>query len=244
MFNGLFACTFIFSLYNIDTFAHKRIENKMTDSKYFTTTKKGEIFELKSELNSDKKEKKKEAVKKVTKELSFNWRLIWFDRSISMLPTYFIFRWLLAWQLEKMYQLYFLMLLIACKPIIWNWRSWFTCTWWIMRNLSQIWLLWQWTHSSRFVYSFTQTNNFPWSFLTFWFFLDTSHLKNIIWNRTLCFYVGNCYFLFESFSSIIIYICWYLLVCLVICLSNNSFWFDYTIILNTSTLRNKTANNY
>ena len=38
----------------------------MTDSKYFTTTKKGEIFELKSELNSDKKEKKREAVKKVT----------------------------------------------------------------------------------------------------------------------------------------------------------------------------------
>ncbi|KAJ7373959.1 AP-1 complex subunit beta-1 [Desmophyllum pertusum] len=27
----------------------------MTDSKYFTTTKKGEIFELKAELNSDKK---------------------------------------------------------------------------------------------------------------------------------------------------------------------------------------------
>lgn len=57
---------FIFSLYNIDTFAHKRSDNKMTDSKYFTTTKKGEIFELKSELNSDKKEKKKEAVKKVS----------------------------------------------------------------------------------------------------------------------------------------------------------------------------------
>ncbi len=38
---------------------------RMTDSKYFTTTKKGEIFELKSELNSDKKEKKREAVKKV-----------------------------------------------------------------------------------------------------------------------------------------------------------------------------------
>jgi vesicle coat complex subunit len=37
----------------------------MTDSKYFTTTKKGEIFELKAELNNDKKEKKKEAVKKV-----------------------------------------------------------------------------------------------------------------------------------------------------------------------------------
>ena len=37
----------------------------MTDSKYFTTTKKGEIFELKSELNSDKKERKREAVKKV-----------------------------------------------------------------------------------------------------------------------------------------------------------------------------------
>lgn len=38
---------------------------KTTDSKYFTTTKKGEIFELKAELHSDKKEKKKEAVKKV-----------------------------------------------------------------------------------------------------------------------------------------------------------------------------------
>jgi len=38
----------------------------MTDSKYFTTTKKGEIFELKSELNSDKKEKKREAVKKAS----------------------------------------------------------------------------------------------------------------------------------------------------------------------------------
>lgn len=37
----------------------------MTDAKYFTTTKKGEIFELKSELNSEKKEKKREAVKKV-----------------------------------------------------------------------------------------------------------------------------------------------------------------------------------
>ena len=36
----------------------------MSDSKYFTTTKKGEIFELKSELNSDKKERKREAVKK------------------------------------------------------------------------------------------------------------------------------------------------------------------------------------
>lgn len=43
----------------------------MTDSKYFTTTKKGEIFELKSELNSDKKEKKKEAVKKVS---AWRWR--------------------------------------------------------------------------------------------------------------------------------------------------------------------------
>ncbi|XP_032823634.1 AP-1 complex subunit beta-1-like isoform X4 [Petromyzon marinus] len=42
-----------------------RADLKMTDSKYFTTTKKGEIFELKADLNSDKKEKKKEAVKKV-----------------------------------------------------------------------------------------------------------------------------------------------------------------------------------
>ncbi|XP_037734991.1 AP-1 complex subunit beta-1 isoform X3 [Chelonia mydas] len=44
---------------------HYKPGTKMTDSKYFTTTKKGEIFELKAELNSDKKEKKKEAVKKV-----------------------------------------------------------------------------------------------------------------------------------------------------------------------------------
>lgn len=43
----------------------------MTDSKYFTTTKKGEIFELKSELNNDKKEKKREAVKKVCIFCSF-----------------------------------------------------------------------------------------------------------------------------------------------------------------------------
>uniref|UniRef100_A0A8D2G9K3 Uncharacterized protein n=1 Tax=Theropithecus gelada TaxID=9565 RepID=A0A8D2G9K3_THEGE len=37
----------------------------MTDSKYFTTNKKGEIFELKAELNNEKKEKRKEAAKKV-----------------------------------------------------------------------------------------------------------------------------------------------------------------------------------
>lgn len=37
----------------------------MTDAKYFANTKKGEIFELKNELNSDKKEKRREAVKKV-----------------------------------------------------------------------------------------------------------------------------------------------------------------------------------
>ena len=37
----------------------------MADSKYFTTTKKGEIAELKADLASDKKDKKKDAVKKV-----------------------------------------------------------------------------------------------------------------------------------------------------------------------------------
>ncbi|XP_014773112.1 AP-1 complex subunit beta-1 isoform X2 [Octopus bimaculoides] len=56
-------------LYNqqFTMFMMYRVTNniKMTDSKYFTTTKKGEIFELKAELNCDKKEKKKEAVKKV-----------------------------------------------------------------------------------------------------------------------------------------------------------------------------------
>ncbi|XP_064392517.1 AP-1 complex subunit beta-1-like [Halichondria panicea] len=37
----------------------------MTDAKYFTTTKKGELAEMKADLQSDKKEKKKEAVKKI-----------------------------------------------------------------------------------------------------------------------------------------------------------------------------------
>eukprot|EP01135_Chromosphaera_perkinsii_P001441 Nk52_evm9s169 gene=Nk52_evmTU9s169 len=37
----------------------------MSDSKYFSTTKKGEIYELKAELNADKKHLRKEAVKKV-----------------------------------------------------------------------------------------------------------------------------------------------------------------------------------
>lgn len=37
----------------------------MTDSKYFQTTKKGEIYELKAELNQPKMDRKKEAVKKV-----------------------------------------------------------------------------------------------------------------------------------------------------------------------------------
>ncbi|KAF8569985.1 hypothetical protein P879_02377 [Paragonimus westermani] len=40
-------------------------QSKPTDARYFTTTKKGEIFELKAELNSDRRDKKKEAVKKV-----------------------------------------------------------------------------------------------------------------------------------------------------------------------------------
>jgi len=37
----------------------------MSDSKYFQTSKKGEVFELRNELHSDKKEKRVEAVKKV-----------------------------------------------------------------------------------------------------------------------------------------------------------------------------------
>lgn len=37
----------------------------MSDSKYFTTTKKGEMAELKADLQSDKKERKKEAIKKI-----------------------------------------------------------------------------------------------------------------------------------------------------------------------------------
>lgn len=37
----------------------------MSDARYFTTTKKGEMFELKADLNSERKDKRKEAVKKV-----------------------------------------------------------------------------------------------------------------------------------------------------------------------------------
>lgn len=54
----------------------------MTDSKYFTTTKKGEIFELKAELNSDKKEKKREAVKKVN---IISKRFLWIHNNITLL---------------------------------------------------------------------------------------------------------------------------------------------------------------
>ena len=49
----------------------------MSDSKYFNTQKKGEIFELQSELNSDKKDKKKEAVKKVRLISIIRFRLIY-----------------------------------------------------------------------------------------------------------------------------------------------------------------------
>uniref|UniRef100_A0A8C8G004 AP complex subunit beta n=1 Tax=Oncorhynchus tshawytscha TaxID=74940 RepID=A0A8C8G004_ONCTS len=58
------ACFYLF-LSLVPLQENRQFGSKMTDSKYFTTTKKGEIFELKAELNSDKKEKKKEAVKKV-----------------------------------------------------------------------------------------------------------------------------------------------------------------------------------
>ena len=44
----------------------------MTDSKYFTTTKKGEIFELRADLASDRRDKKKNAVKKVMKKNHIN----------------------------------------------------------------------------------------------------------------------------------------------------------------------------
>ncbi len=38
----------------------------MTDSKYFTSKKKGEVEELRAELDSPKENVKKEAVKKVS----------------------------------------------------------------------------------------------------------------------------------------------------------------------------------
>uniref|UniRef100_A0A1I7ZGW8 AP complex subunit beta n=1 Tax=Steinernema glaseri TaxID=37863 RepID=A0A1I7ZGW8_9BILA len=58
--------TALFSVVSDPVYLAQQIQvAAMTDSKYFTTTKKGEIFELKTELNSEKKEKKREAVKKV-----------------------------------------------------------------------------------------------------------------------------------------------------------------------------------
>uniref|UniRef100_A0A2K5Q3Z5 Beta-adaptin appendage C-terminal subdomain domain-containing protein n=1 Tax=Cebus imitator TaxID=2715852 RepID=A0A2K5Q3Z5_CEBIM len=52
----------------------------MTDPKYFTTSKKGEIFELKAKLNNEKKEKRKEALKKVIAAMT-----VWNDVS-SLFP--------------------------------------------------------------------------------------------------------------------------------------------------------------
>jgi len=52
----------------------------MSDSKYFQTTKKGEIHELKEELNSQREDKKKEAVKKVIAAMTVG-------KDVSMLFT-------------------------------------------------------------------------------------------------------------------------------------------------------------
>lgn len=154
----------------------------MTDSKYFTTTKKGEIFELKSELNNDKKEKKKEAVKKVIIEtISYTQRPLWTtiyiddvtQRLVSLTHKKFIRvclnKWILrtilmhefvftsirrslpAWPLAKMCRHCSRTWSIVCKPIIWNWKNWSICIWWIMQSLSQTWPLWLSTHSLRLV---------------------------------------------------------------------------------------------
>jgi AP-1 complex subunit beta-1 len=52
----------------------------MSDSKYFQTTKKGEIHELKEELNSQREDKKKDAVKKVIAAMTVG-------KDVSMLFT-------------------------------------------------------------------------------------------------------------------------------------------------------------
>jgi len=52
----------------------------MTDAKYFTTTKKGEIHELQEELNNGKEDKRKEAVKKVIAAMTVG-------KDVSMLFT-------------------------------------------------------------------------------------------------------------------------------------------------------------
>ena len=60
----------------------------MTDSKYFTTTKKGEIYELKADLNSDKKEKKKEAVKKVIASMTVGKDVRWEEKTLQKDPSF------------------------------------------------------------------------------------------------------------------------------------------------------------
>eukprot|EP01114_Cavostelium_apophysatum_P004384 TRINITY_DN1460_c0_g1_i1.p1 TRINITY_DN1460_c0_g1~~TRINITY_DN1460_c0_g1_i1.p1 ORF type:complete len:890 (+),score=280.85 TRINITY_DN1460_c0_g1_i1:39-2708(+) len=52
----------------------------MTDAKYFTTTKKGEIHELQEELNNQKEDKRKDAVKKVIAAMTVG-------KDVSMLFT-------------------------------------------------------------------------------------------------------------------------------------------------------------
>lgn len=54
--------------------------SKGNDSKYFTTTKKGEIYELKEELRHPKAEKKREAIKKVIAAMTVG-------KDVSMLFT-------------------------------------------------------------------------------------------------------------------------------------------------------------
>lgn len=144
----------------------------MTDSKYFTTTKKGEIFELKSELNNDKKEKKKEAVKKVSWTSRLTARIDNGNESFSGFSLRPLFRSLRAWLWVRMCRRCFPMWSIACKPIIWNWRSWSICIWWITPNRSRIWPLWPSIHSSRFVmpmHFYDTSSAFIFLFIVFFF---------------------------------------------------------------------------
>lgn len=177
----------------------------MTDSKYFTTTKKGEIFELKSELNNDKKEKKKEAVKKVRRfiiemlTILSVWSLIshWHLSDSALVPPVaidcvsdtfvFVSRSLPAWLSAKMYPRCFQMLSTACKRTIWNWRNWSIYIWWIMPNHSRTWPLWLLTHLLRLVHS--SVFEFTWLHQSFTIFYLTnlSFFRISNWNTTIFF---------------------------------------------------------
>ena len=117
----------------------------------------GEIFELREDLNSMKEDKKKEAVKKVIAAMTIGMKFLCSNFCLfchlcacniglsADMPIFWCARQV------RMYLRYLPRCWTAFRPIIWNWKSWFTCTSWTTprRNLTaQSWL---WTLSKTYV---------------------------------------------------------------------------------------------